>query len=600
MPESNISISHIEPPLWWIGMHNQELMIMVHGDNIANLSVSLNYEGVALNSVTKTENANYLFLFINIHPKTESGTVYIQFSQNSKVVLQHPYVLKNRKSGSAQRLSFGAEDVIYLLMPDRFSNGNPEIDSTDNTIEIAKRKKKDARHGGDLQGIINKLDYLADLGVTCIWPTQLLEDNMSEVSYHGYAITDFYMVDSRFGSNHDYLRLSSEARKRGLKLVKDVVINHIGSNHWWMQDLPTHDWIHQHTGFKPSTHRKEVWHDPYVSKVDIEENETGWFDTTMPDLNQGNKLLLTYLKQYAIWWIEYADLDGLRVDTFPYVDQWEAAEWTKAIRDEYPNINIVGECWLYQPAQIAYWQSGVKNSNEYDSHLPSVMDFAWQGACHFAYNENDMAWDKGMMRFYNNFSMDYLYANPLNLLTFLDNHDTYRIAETLNYNVAKMKLALTHLLTTRGIPQLYYGTEIMLGGNKQKGDDDIRREMPGGWKGDERDAFTKEGRTAEENEVFHFTRQLLHYRKNNTVLQTGKMMQFVPKDNVYVYFRFNAQKTVMIILNNNAHSKVVKGERFEEMLSKYSSAINILTRRVKSSLSTFRIPAKTSQVFELL
>lgn len=254
---------------------------------------------------------------------------------------------------------------------------------------------------------------------------------------------------------------------------------------------------------------------------------------------------------------------------------------------------------MYQPAQIAYWQSGVKNSNGYNSHLPSVMDFAWQGACHFAYNENDMEWDKGVMRFYNNFSMDYLYANPQNILTFLDNHDTYRIAETLSYNVPKMKLALTHLLTTRGIPQLYYGTEIMLGGNKQLGDDDIRREMPGGWKGDERDAFTKEGRTAEENEVFNFSRQLLHYRKNNPVLQTGKMMQFVPKDNVYVYFRFNAQKTVMVILNNNTHSKVLNGERFNEVLSKYSCAKNILTRRVKSSLSTFRIPAKTSQILEL-
>lgn len=599
MAKNKITIEHVEPPMWWIGMNNEELMIMVHGQNIGSLIVDFEYEGVELNRVTKTENSNYLFLYLTIQSSAKPGTIQLDFKKSGKVVLQHEYLLKQRKPGSAERSSFGPQDVIYLLMPDRFSDGNPEINSTDDTIEKVNRKKKDGRHGGDLQGIINKLDYLEDLGITAIWPTPVLEDNMDSVSYHTYAITDLYKIDPRYGSNEDYVRFSAEAKKRGIKLIQDMVPNHIGSNHWWMSDLPTHDWVHHHPEFTYSNHRKEVWHDPYVSKEDMYYNETGWFDTSMPDLNQSNPLLLTYLKQQAIWWIEYADLDGLRVDTYPYVDQWEAAEWTKGIRNEYPNLNIVGECWLHHPSQIAYWQTGVKNANGYDSQLPSVMDFPWQGASQIAFNEDDMGWDKGMIRFYNNFAMDYMYANTQNIMIFLDNHDTHRIAEALEHDVKKMKLALTHLLTTRGIPQFYYGTEIMLGGDKQVGDDDIRREIPGGWEGDERDAFTKEGRTTDENEVFNFTRKLLNYRKNNAVLHTGKMMQFVPKDNVYVYFRYNNDKTVMVIINNSMHEKEFEGARFQEILHGFSSAKNVLTERSKATLDTFRIKPKTSQVLEL-
>lgn len=599
MTNINWKLDHLEPPFWWTGMKNQELMIMVHGSLISSLAVEINYAGVQLERVVKTENPNYLFLYLNISPETKPGTMQIQFKNKQKVVLEYAYSLKTRKTGSSERSSFGPQDVIYLLMPDRFSNGNIENDATNDTIEKANRHKKNGRHGGDLQGIINKLDYLFDLGITAIWPTPVLEDNMNEVSYHTYAITNLYKIDPRFGSNEDYLRLSAEAKKRGIKLIQDMVPNHIGSNHWWMNDMPSHDWVHFHNSYTQTNHRIEVWHDPYKSKSDVVKNETGWFDLSMPDLNQSNPLVLKYLQQNAIYWVEYADLDGIRVDTFPYVDQWEAAEWVKAIRQEYPNLNIVGECWLHHPAQIAYWQTGVNNRNGYDSHLPSVMDFPWQEAMQEALNEDEMHWANGMVRLYNHFAMDYLYADPYNVMIFLDNHDTHRISEALGHNIDKMKLAVTHLLTTRGIPQFYYGTEIMLGGDKQAGDDDIRREIPGGWSGDKRDAFTRKGRTNKENEIFNYTRNLMQYRKINPVLQNGKMMQYIPKDNVYVYFRYNEQKTLMVILNNSVKNKKVDGIRFHEMLGGFSKGKNILTGREKEKLDTFRLKPKSAQVFEL-
>ncbi len=597
---NNVAIQHVEPPFWWADMQSEELMVMVHGTNIAALSVEVDYEGVEINRITKTENTNYLFLFLTIQATAKPGTLIFSFTKNGKEVGQHAYPLKQRKVGSAERKGFGPQDVIYLLMPDRFSNGNPENDSTDDTLEKVNRWKKDGRHGGDLQGIMNKLDYLADLGITAIWPTPVLEDNMDSVSYHTYAITNLYKIDPRYGTNEDYVKLSAEAKKRGIKLIQDMVPNHIGSNHWWMQDLPAPDWVNLHEEYTQSNHRKEVWHDPYVAAVDRRANETGWFDRTMPDLNQGNPLLLRYLQQNAIWWVEYADLDGIRVDTYPYVDQWLAAEWTKAIRHEYPNLNIVGECWLHKPAQIAYWQTGAKNSNGYDSYLPSVMDFPWQGISHAAFNEDEMGWDHGMMRFYNNFAMDYLYPDPLNVMVFLDNHDTHRIAEALGHNPDKLKLALTHLLTTRGIPQIYYGTEVMLGGDKQAGDDDIRREIPGGWSGDERDAFTKKGRTEVENDVFETTQKLLYYRKNNPVLHTGKMMQYVPEHNVYVYFRYNAEKTVMVIINNSMEKQEVNAVRYEEMLQGFSYAKDVLNGGQVKSIQTLAIEAKSAQVLELI
>jgi glycosidase len=495
---------------------------------------------------------------LNIDPSAQAGKFEISFFKEKKQILSWPYELRERKSGSSDREGYNSSDVIYLLMPDRFANGDPSNDSVESLTEKGNRENQNGRHGGDIKGIIDHLDYLKDLGITAIWTTPLLEDNQAVTSYHTYAITDYYKIDGRYGTNEDYVKLADECHKRGIKLIMDMVPNHCGSEHWWMKDLPMKDWIHQFPQFTRSNYTIATWIDPHASQSDIMLNQDGWFDVTMPDLNQNNPFVLTYFKQFAIFWIEYAGLDGLRVDTYPYNDKWKIAEWTNAIRQEYPAINIVGECWQHRPAEIAYWQTGVKNFDDYDSELPSVMDFPL--------NDAFMSWDQGASRFYNVFVMDYLYANLNNIIVFLDNHDTQRFSEQIQFNMNKFKSSVAILLTTRGIPQIYYGTEIMMGGQKNKGDGDIRHDFPGGWPGDAKNAFTAEGRNSTENEAFEFMKTMLNYRKNNPVLQHGKMIQFIPRDDVYVYFRMDDQKTIMVILNNSSENKKPGFDRFDECL----------------------------------
>jgi len=558
------TIDQVDPPVWWTGMHNSELMITIHGTLISDLNPAISYPGVTVKTIIRTVNQNYLFITLNLAENTRPGTMKIDLYKGSKLTLTYSYTLKERLAGSAERKSFGVQDVVYLLMPDRFSNGDPSNDSKENLVEKVNRYSKDGRHGGDIQGIINHLDYLQDLGITALWTTPLLEDNQLTYTYHTYATTNFYKIDGRYGTNEDYARLADECHKRGIKLIMDLVPNHCGSEHWWMKDLPMADWVHQFPEFTRTNYAISTWNDPHASLYDSRLTQDGWFDVTMADLNQDNPLVLTYFKQFAIFWIEYAGLDGLRVDTYPYNNKWKIAEWTKAIRGEYPNLNIMGECWQHRPAEIAYWQSGVKNFDNYDSYLPTVMDFPLNDALMTAFNENVQYWDQGVSRFYNNYVMDYLYADPYNILVFLDNHDMERFSERIGFDLDKYKLAVTHLLTTRGIPQLYYGTEILMGGQKSQGDGDIRRDFPGGWTGDTRNAFTLAGRTTVENEAFNYLKSLLHYRKTNPVLQSGKMVQFIPRDNVYVYFRMNTSKTVMVVLNNSDVQRSLDMEIFEE------------------------------------
>jgi len=592
------TLNHVDPPMWWTCMNNHELMLTLQGSNISSLNPVINYPGITVETITRTTNPNYLFITLIIGENTQAGWVKIDFYKEKKLVLSHNYELKNRATGSAERKSFGSQDVIYLLMPDRFSNGNPSNDSMENFKEKANRDNKGGRHGGDIQGIINQLDYLHDLGITAIWTTPLLEDDMATYSYHTYAITDYYKIDGRFGTNADYVRLADECHKRGIKLIMDMVPNHCGSDHWWMKDLPMIDWVHQYPEFTRTNYTIATWNDPHASVYDTRLNEDGWFDITMPDLNQDNPVLLTYFKQFAIFWLEYAGLDGLRVDTYPYNDKWKIAEWTKAIREEYPNLNIMGECWQHRPSEIAYWQSGVKNYDGYDSYLPTVMDFPLNDALMTTFNENVQYWDQGISRFYNNYVMDYLYADPYNILVFLDNHDTERFSERIGFDFNKYKLAVAHLLTTRGIPQLYYGIEIMMGGQKSQGDGDIRRDFPGGWPGDTRNAFTAEGRTSQENEAFNYLRSLLNYRKANPVLHSGKMIQFIPRDNVYVYFRMNEKKTVMVVLNNSDVQRSLDIKRFEECLKGARSGKDVLTG-VTIDLNNLQISKKEALILEL-
>jgi glycosidase len=582
-------LSHVEPPLWWTGMKNPELMLTIHAKKISDLNPRIQYKGVRIKTVTRSDNPNYLFLTLNIDSTAPAGTVNIDFVNGKKTVITYPYELRVRKSQEG-RSGYSSADVIYLLMPDRFANGDTTNDSVDNLHEKLNREDPMGRHGGDIKGIIDHLNYLKDLGITALWTTPLLEDNQPEVSYHTYAITDYYKIDGRYGSNNDYIKLADECHQRGIKLIMDMVPNHCGSAHWWMNDRPMSDWFHEFPEFTRSNYTIATWNDPHASQSDKMINEKGWFDTSMPDLNQNNPFVLTYFKQFAIFWIEYAGLDGLRVDTYPYNDKYKIADWTKAIRDEYPWINIVGECWQHRPEEIAYWQSGSTTYDGYDSKLPTVMDFPL--------NDAFMSWNLGSQRFYEVYVLDYLYANPLNIMVFMDNHDTQRFSQQIGFDINKYKLSVAHLLTTRGIPQIYYGTEIMMGGEKSKGDGDIRHDFPGGWPGDERNAFIEKGRTLQENEAFNFTRTLLNYRKSNPVLSEGKMIHFLPRDNVYVYFRLYAGKAIMVALNFSNTERKTEVSRFDECLKGSRKASDILTGK-PVSLDNLIIPANEPLILEI-
>lgn len=593
-----MSLERIEPPFWWTEMHNKELQLMLYGKDLGNASVTCSNEFIRIVSVESVENKNYIFVNLAFEPGIQPGKNVFTLTKNKKEIT-FEYELKQREENSAQRKSFDASDVIYLFMPDRFANGDPSNDSTPDTKEKPNRAYKGGRHGGDIQGIIDQLPYLSGLGVTAIWPTPLLLDDEEKYSYHGYAAADYYKIDPRFGTNELYKKLADECQKHGIKLIKDYVTNHCGTAHWWMKDLPMNDWIHQFPSFTRSNYRMSTLNDPYRSEIDLDLNNRGWFDTTMPDLKQSNPYLLTYLKQNAIWWIEYAGLDGLRIDTYPYNDKWHIAQWTKAIRDEYPNINIVGECWQHRPSEIAYWQSGTPNYDGYDSYLPSVMDFCLTDQLFEAFNESDQGWDKGVARLYHSLVTDYLYADPFNLMIMFDNHDITRYAESVKNDVDNYKLALSFLLTTRGIPQIYYGTEIMMEGSKSQGDGDIRRDFPGGWKEDSRNAFARNGRTDRENDVFDHISRLLNWRKKNPVVQFGKMTHFVPEDNIYVYFRYDEQKKVMIILNNNRKVKSLKTGRFSEMTRGFSLGMDVLTGKKLELGGEIQIEPKSALILEL-
>lgn len=554
-------IQRIEPPFWWAGMEKSEIQIMMYGEDLYNyeaISTDLN-----LIEINKTENENYLFITVDTKG-FEAGTYVFNLESVDGVVEVMEYELLPREKESAQRKGFDSSDAIYLIMPDRFANGDSSNDSTDDTVEKVNRDFKGGRHGGDLQGVIDHLDYLEDLGVTSLWSTPLLEDNDKRYSYHTYAQSDLYKVDPRYGSNEDYKRLGDELHKRDMKLIMDYVTNHWGATHWMMQDLPTQTWIHQFDdnrgkdypvdGYANSSYRQTTQMDPNASQIDETYAEKGWFVSSMPDLNQGEPLLLNYLIQNTIWWIEYAGLDGLRVDTYSYNEKKGIAAWTKAVMDEYPNFNIVGETWLHDQSQIAYWQKDSKIAaiQDYNTYLPSVMDFTLHDAIMKAFDEDQQNWDQGMIKIYDNFVNDFLYPNIDNILVFAGNHDTNRINGDGLYNgdLKKYKLAMTLVLTTRGIPQLYYGDEIGMAGNRDTdGDGDIRRDFPGGWNGDEINAFKKP--TDYQKGFQDFTKRLLNYRKNKPVLHTGKLLQYVPENNCYVYFRYNDESRVMIIINNN-------------------------------------------------
>ena len=590
-------IDRIEPPFWYAGMNNPELQIMFYGKNIAQYETTVS-NNVVIKGIVKTENPNYLFITIDTKNVAASNLTFT--FKSGKDSFTKPYELKLRRNNSPIRESYDSSDVVYLLMPDRFANGNPSNDSTPQTIEKADRTKPNSRHGGDIEGIIKNLDYIKDLGATAIWTTPLNEDNDTRGSYHGYGQSDVYKIDPRYGTNEDYVRLAAEMHKRDMKLIMDYVTNHWG-DHWTFKDMPTYDWLHQFPGYAQTNYRMATQFDTNASDIDTKLCMDGWFVRSMPDLNQSNPLMLNYLIQNAIWWIEYANLDGFRVDTYSYNDKAGISKWTKAITDEYPQFNIAGEVWMHNQAQIAYWQKDSKIAaiQSYNSYLPTVMDFTLHDALEKVFDEDKAEWDKGIIKVYENFTNDFLYPDINNMLVFMENHDTNRFNETYKGDFRKYQMGLALLATVRGIPQIYYGSEIGMRGSKSNGDADIRHDFPGGWNTDAKNAFTKAGRNDLQQKYYDYSSKLLNWRKSKEVIHTGKTTHYIPENNVYVYFRHNRSETVMVVVNNSNETQTFKTARFQENIKDLKSGKDIISGKITEIASEITAEPKSALILEL-
>ena len=589
----NFKVDHIEPSFWWAGMKNTNLQIMVHAKDVASHRTQINTPGIRLVSAVQTSNKNYLFLNLEIQPIVKPQTFQIDFLKDDKVIFSQPYTLKERKSNSAERVGFTTADVLYLITPDRFANGDPGNDNHPEMREKMNRSFKGGRHGGDIAGIIKNLDYIKSTGFSAIWLNPVLENNQIEYSYHGYSITDFYKVDPRFGSNDSYLDLVQNCHDKGLKVIMDMIVNHCGSFHWWMNDLPDTDWINFDNKFVNTTHQRAVIQDVHVSEYDKKMFTDGWFVETMPDLNQKNKLLATYLIQNAIWWIEYADIDGIRMDTYPYPDKDFMSDWTCAVMAEYPGFNIVGEEWSENPAIVAHWLKGKVNPNGYSSCLPGAMDFPIQGALRKSLTNNN--W----YPLYETLTMDFLYPDANSLVVFPDNHDMSRLFSQVNENLELFNLGLTYMLTTRGTPQIYYGTEILM---SNPGTDDhgiIRSDFPGGWQGDQINGFSNVGLSSNQIETKNHIQKLLKWREKKGVIHHGKMMHFVPENNIYVYFRYDNDEKVMVVLSLNKKDISLDLKRFKELLPSSFVATEIISGTNMELSDSLQVPAFKSLILSL-
>lgn len=572
-----MEIKKVAPSFWWAGMKNPELQILLYGEDLALSDVSVSGEGIYLKEVVRQDNPNYLLLYLDLsEAKAQTFQILLK---NGKKKLQVPYELKSRMQRGEDVKGFTSEDVLYLIMPDRFANGNPEND----VVGEMREKKVDrtdsfARHGGDIQGISNHLDYIADLGVTAIWLNPTQENDMESGSYHGYAITDYYQIDKRFGSNEDFCALVEKAHEKNLKVVMDMIFNHCGSENYLFRDKPSKDWFNYRSNYVQTSFKTASVMDIHASAFEKKIATDGWFTSVMPDFNQRNRHVARYLIQSSIWWIEYAGINGIRQDTHPYADFDFMSQWCKEVLDEYPYFNIVGETWLNSNVLVSYWQKDSKLAAPQNSNLPTVMDFPLQALMNQAFDEETGEWGGGLYKLYDYQTQDLVYANPMNLLTFLDNHDTSRFAQTdeMAKNLKRYKQAMVFLLTTRGIPQIYYGTEILMIGDKGKGDGDLRKDFPGGWQGDTRNCFAKNGRTALENEAFEFTRQLLNWRKGNQVIGKGSLKHYSIQNGVYVYQREFNGKSVVVIMNGTDDSKELDLAPYQEILPR-ENTLDILT-----------------------
>ena len=591
-------IERIEPSHWWTGMQSEHLQLMIHGKDIADSTPELTYPNVSIESVTRVSNHNYLFVDVRIRPDARPGTLPLRFRQGNTVIT-YPYQLQQREPGSAMRRSFGNEDVILNLMPDRFANGDPNNDNMPGFLDQANRSSNSkGRHGGDIKGIVDHLDYIAGLGYTMIWPTPLVENNQKAYSYHGYAATDFYKVDARFGSNEDYKNMVRLAKQKGIGVIQDIVLNHIGNDHWWMKDMPAKDWISFDGQFVPTRHAHSVVGDPYASAADKQNFTQGWFSDTMPDLNQKNPLVATYEIQNSIWWVEYAGLAGLRIDTYGYSDTDFLSQWSRRLTEEYPNLNMVGEEWSLNPATVAYWQRGKVHRNGYTSYLPSLMDFPLQDGLRTALSEPETDFS-GLVKLYQALGNDEEYPNPTNLVLFEGNHDLSRLYTIFNDDPGLVRLAIAYVATAPRIPQFYYGTEVLMTSAKGKDDGEARKDFPGGWPGDTVNAFTGKGLNDEQIKTQSFMKKLLQWRKTQAAIHHGKMLHYLPEHGVYTYFRYNDQQIVMVLLNKNKTATTIDTQRFEEILKGHVSAIDVINEKDIDIAHTISIPPESALILNV-
>ncbi|MGM1056594.1 MAG: glycoside hydrolase family 13 protein [Bacteroidota bacterium] len=574
-------IDRVEPPFWWSGMQTEVVELMFYGNNIATYEPSI-AQGAVLSKITRTENPNYIFVTLDLKD-LEAGNYKIDFKKDGKTAFSKNYEIRERDQDSNLKEGFNSSDVVYLITPDRFANGDVSNDVVKTMNENTLDRKDDyGRHGGDIKGITNNLDYIDHMGFTAIWPSPVLTNDMKESSYHGYAMTDFYQVDPRFGTLEDYIELAETAKNKGIKLIMDQVANHIGSEHWWMKDLPANDWINYQDEFLNDSivvtnHRRTTNQDLYASVKDKKLLREGWFVSSMPDLNQENPLLAKYLIQNSIWWIETLDLGGIRQDTYPYPDKQFMSNWAGAIMEEYPNFSIVGEEWSTNPLLVGYWQQGSNSKDGYESNLTSTMDFPMQKALVEALNEEE-SWDNGFVKIYEGLANDFYYPSPENIMIFPDNHDMDRIFTQLNEDVVLTKMALGYLLALPRIPQLYYGTEILMENTAKPGDHGlIRTDFPGGWKNDEVNAFTGKGLTSDQEDMQSFLKKVLNYRKNSEAIHSGKTIHFAPENGIYSLFRIINDEIVSVIINKNEEPISLDLNRFEEVGLLGKQVKNILT-----------------------
>lgn len=591
-------ITRVEPLCWWTDMH-QPLTLMFYGEDLQDAAVSIQelaagriMRGQCIGLVPtgqhNAESKNYLFVDMDVR---QAGTYRITLRKGNRRAT-YDYTIYDRREGSRERQSFTSADVVYLIMSDRFVDGDPSNNSTDNTREKADKQNIHGRFGGDIQGIVSQLGHISDLGATAIWPTPLLLDDEEKWSYHGYACSDYYHVDPRFGSNELYRQMVDSAHTYDIKVIMDMVPNHCGGAHWWMKDLPYRDWVNQFDEFTRTNNVFSANYDINASEYDRLLSNRGWFDHPMPDMNLENPDLLRYFQQWAIWWIEYADLDGLRVDTYPYIEKMPAANWIKAIREEYPDINIVGECWTRPASAVAYWQSGSNNKDGFDSNLPSVMDFPTNEAIRQALGGNDNGWGGGLTRIYDALSQDYLYGDVNNLLIFLDNHDMDRIEDVVkDQDPRRTKLAYTLLATMRGIPQVFAGDEYdMHSSDMSKGHSTLRMPLP-----------MPEQLTDEQRDMFDYQRRLLQWRKSEPVIHTGRTMHFLSRDNTYAFFRYTDEEAVFVFANASDETRTIPTTHYTEILSKYNLVgTDILTgKSVDLSLTDIEVAPVSALIVKL-